>query len=97
VPLLSKNRLAPSTKLSLLASKTNKYFFNYDAVKDLNGGKQMKNLRGIPAERNLTEHPIEKPETLLERIILLGNKIGDTILDPFMSSGTTGVVAKRLV
>jgi len=32
----------------------------------------------------------------LERIILLGSKQGDTILDPFTGSGTTGVVAKRL-
>jgi site-specific DNA-methyltransferase (adenine-specific) len=32
----------------------------------------------------------------LERIILLGSKIGDTILDPFMGSGTTGAVAKKL-
>lgn len=32
----------------------------------------------------------------MERIILLGSKQGDTILDPFTGSGTTGVVAKRL-
>jgi site-specific DNA-methyltransferase (adenine-specific) len=32
---------------------------------------------------------------LLERIILIGTKEGDTVLDPFMGSGTTGVVAKK--
>jgi site-specific DNA-methyltransferase (adenine-specific) len=95
-PLLSKNRLAPSTELIWLASKTKNYFFDYDTAKELNGGKQMKNLWEIPAERHLTEHPTEKPETLLERIILLGSRIGDTILDPFMGSGTTGAVAKKL-
>jgi site-specific DNA-methyltransferase (adenine-specific) len=42
------------------------------------------------------ENPTEKPETLLERIILLGSRIGDTVLDPFMGSGTTGAVAKKL-
>jgi site-specific DNA-methyltransferase (adenine-specific) len=41
-------------------------------------------------------YPTEKPETLLERIILLGGRIGDTVLDPFMGSGTTGAVAKKL-
>jgi site-specific DNA-methyltransferase (adenine-specific) len=95
-PLLSKTRLAPSTELIWLASKSKNYYFDYDTAKELNGGKQMKNLWEIPAERHLTEHPTEKPETLLERVLLLGSKIGDTVLDPFMGSGTTGAVAKRL-
>jgi site-specific DNA-methyltransferase (adenine-specific) len=95
-PLLSKNRLAPSTELIWIASKSKKYYFDYDTAKMINGGKQMRNLWEINAERHKTSHPTEKPETLLERIILLGSKQGDTILDPFTGSGTTGVVAKRL-
>ena len=95
-PMLSKNRFAPSTELIWLASKTKTYYFDYDKAKEINGGKQMKNLWEIPAQRHLTEHPTEKPEILLERIILIGSKIGDTILDPFMGSGTTGTVAKKL-
>lgn len=95
-PLLSKNRLAPSTELIWVASKSKKYYFDYDMAKMINGGKQMRNLWEINAERHKTSHPTEKPETLLERIILLGSKEGDTILDPFTGSGTTGVVAKRL-
>ncbi|MTV58947.1 site-specific DNA-methyltransferase, partial [Streptococcus pneumoniae] len=42
------------------------------------------------------KHPTQKPEYLLERIILASTKEGDYILDPFVGSGTTGVVAKRL-
>lgn len=95
-PLLSKTRLAPSTELIWLASKTKKYFFDYEKAKFINGGKQMRNLWEINAQRHKTEHPTEKPETLLERIILLGSKQGDVILDPFMGSGTTGVVAKKI-
>lgn len=95
-PLLSKNRLAPSTELIWVASKSKKYYFDYETAKQLNGGKQMKNLWEINAERHKTIHPTEKPETLLERIILLGSKESDTVLDPFTGSGTTGVVAKRL-
>lgn len=95
-PLLSKTRLAPSTELIWIASKSKKYYFDYDTAKMINGGKQMRNLWQINAERHKTSHPTEKPETLLERIILLGSKQGDTILDPFTGSGTTGVVAKRL-
>ncbi len=56
----------------------------------------MRNLWTIPASRHVTSHPTEKPEKLLERIIQLGSKLGDMVLDPFMGSGTTGVVAKKL-
>lgn len=95
-PLIQKNRFVPSTELIWVASKSKKYFFNYEMATKLSNGKQMRNLWEIPAERHKTPHPTEKPEKLLERIILIGSKEGDTILDPFMGSGTTGVVAKRL-
>ena len=95
-PQLQPNRLAPSTELIWLASKSKKYYFDYLKAKKLNGGKQMRNLWTLTAKRHKTEHPTEKPEDLLERIILLGSKEEDIILDPFMGSGTTGVVAKRL-
>jgi len=95
-PQLQPNRLAPSTELIWLASKNKKYYFDYKKAKELNEGKQMRNLWTITAKRHITIHPTEKPEELLERIILLGSKKGGTILDPFMGSGTTGAVAKRL-
>jgi len=56
----------------------------------------MKNLWEINAERHKTIHPTEKPETLMQRIILIASKEGDTVLDPFTGSGTTGAVAKKL-
>lgn len=43
-----------------------------------------------------TEHPAQYPEELIERIIKTGSNKGDLILDPFMGSGTTAVVAKKL-
>lgn len=43
-----------------------------------------------------TGHPAQYPEQLIERIILTGSNPGDIILDPFMGSGTTAVVAKKL-
>lgn len=43
-----------------------------------------------------TDHPTQKPEKLLAKIILASSKKGDLILDPFLGSGTTAVVAKKL-
>jgi len=94
-PLLSRNRLVPSTETIWVASKSKKYYFNYELAREMNKGKQMRNLWILKAKKHITPHPTEKPEELLERIILLGSKEGDTVLDPFMGSGTSGVVAKR--
>ena len=95
-PLASCNRLVPSTELIWVASKSKKYYFNYDEAKRINQGKQMRNLWMINAQRHKTPHPTEKPETLLDRIIRIGSRKGDLVIDPFMGSGTTGVVAHRL-
>ncbi len=43
-----------------------------------------------------TGHPTQKPEKLIAKLILAGTKEGDFILDPFLGSGTTAVVAKKL-
>lgn len=43
-----------------------------------------------------TEHPTQKPEKLLAKIILASTNPGDLILDPFLGSGTTSVVARKL-
>jgi site-specific DNA-methyltransferase (adenine-specific) len=51
-------------------------------------------LRGGKGGRAL--HPTQKPEELLRRIIIASSNKGDVVLDPFMGSGTTGAVAKKL-
>jgi len=43
-----------------------------------------------------TEHPTQKPEKLLAKIILASSNKGDVVFDPFLGSGTTAVVAKKL-
>ena len=43
-----------------------------------------------------TSHPAQYPEELIERIVLSTTDKGDLVLDPFMGSGTTAVVAKKL-
>lgn len=46
--------------------------------------------------RENTEHPAQKPEKLLAKLILASSNPGDVVLDPFLGSGTTAVVAKKL-
>ena len=43
-----------------------------------------------------TDHPTQKPEKLIAKLILASSKEGDVVFDPFLGSGTTSVVAKKL-
>lgn len=43
-----------------------------------------------------TDHPTQKPEKLIAKLILASSKVGDVVFDPFLGSGTTSVVAKKL-
>jgi len=43
-----------------------------------------------------TDHPTQKPEKLIAKLVLASSKEGDFVLDPFLGSGTTAVVAKKL-
>ncbi len=78
--------------------------FNYQAMKALNEGIQMRSDWLLPicggAERirdaGRKAHPTQKPEALLHRVILSSSHVGDLVLDPFFGTGTTGAVAKRL-
>lgn len=92
-----------STETILWAKKNEKkakHYFNYALMKSLNGDKQMKDVwTGAltpKSEKTFGKHPTQKPEYILERIILASTKKGDLIIDPFCGSGTTGLVAKRL-
>lgn len=43
-----------------------------------------------------TEHPTQKPEKLIAKLILASSEEGNFVFDPFLGSGTTAVVAKKL-
>ena len=43
-----------------------------------------------------TQHPTQKPEKLIAKLILASSKKGDVVFDPFLGSGTTSVTAKKL-
>lgn len=101
-PNLSCRYFNFSTEYIIWARKYQKksHKFNYDVMKRLNGDKQMTDVWKIPAvgkwEKTCGKHPTQKPLRLLYRIILASTNEGDTILDPFAGSSTTGIAANLL-
>jgi len=97
-PNLSCRYFTHSTETVIWAAKNkkSKHYINMQFMKELSHTGQAFNLWNIPLTRHKTPHPTEKPESLMERIVLIGSREGDMILDPFMGSGTTGVVVCRL-
>ena len=88
-----------STEFVIWARKMRKvpHKFNYELMKELNGGKQMSDVWRMPAigrwEKTCGKHPTQKPLRLLVRMILASTNQGDWILDPFSGSSTTGIAA----
>src|SRR5690606_13306992 len=107
MPNFRGKRLTNAHETMIWASKTEgaKYTFNYEALKSLNEGVQMRSDWVLPictgGERlkdadGAKAHPTQKPEALLHRILVGSTNPGDVVLDPFFGTGTTGAVAKML-
>ena len=85
-------------------NKKSKYTFNYQSLKCFNDDLQMRSDWTLPicnGKERLKKngkkiHSTQKPEALLYRIILATTNKGDSIFDPFLGTGTTAVVAKKL-
>ena len=96
---------AHETLIWAARQRDSRYRFNYASMKSLNDDLQMRSDWLIPLctgeerlrnEHGLKLHPTQKPEALLHRIILSSTNVDDVILDPFLGSGTTAAVAKKL-
>ncbi len=96
---------AHETLIWAAKGRNSRYKFNYQGLKSLNDDLQMRSDWTMPlctgAERlrnahGLKLHPTQKPEALLHRVIVAATSPGDVILDPFLGTGTTAAVAKRL-
>lgn len=96
---------AHETMIWATKSEKSKPTFNYEALKALNDGVQMRSDWVLPicngherlkdAQGNKA-HPTQKPESLLHRVLIGSTNVGDVVLDPFFGTGTTGAVAKKL-
>ena len=101
-PTLSRNYFNFTTEYLVWARKSEKvtHYFNCDLMEQLNGGARMGDVWRIPFvaswEMKQGKHPTQKPLRLLYRILLSSTREGETILDPFAGSCTTGIAANLL-
>lgn len=95
---------AHETLLWCSKAKNSPYTFNYKTMKYLNGNKQDRSvwklgicqgIERLKGKDGKKLHSTQKPESLLDKIILSSTKPNDIILDPFFGTGTTGAVAKK--
>jgi modification methylase len=107
MPNFRGKRLTNAHETLIWASKeeASKYTFNYEALKSLNDGIQMRSDWVLPictGHERIKDgngdkaHPTQKPESLLHRVLVATTNPGDVVLDPFFGTGTTGAVAKML-
>ena len=96
---------AHETLIWAARGQDSRYRFNYQAMKALNDDLQMRSDWTLPLctgperlrnQHGLKLHPTQKPEALLHRILLASTSPGDVVLDPFLGTGTTAAMAKRL-
>jgi site-specific DNA-methyltransferase (adenine-specific) len=101
-PNFSCRYFTHSTEQIIWARKNEKvpHFFNYELMKELNEGTQMKDVWKLPAiapwEKSCSKHPTQKPLSVLTRLILASTEQNAWILDPFTGSSTTGIAANLL-
>ncbi|WP_341863357.1 site-specific DNA-methyltransferase [Gymnodinialimonas sp. 57CJ19] len=107
MPNFRGKRFTNAHETMIWASKDegSKYTFNYEALKELNEGIQMRSDWVLPIcnggerlkdDKGDKAHPTQKPESLLHRVLVGSTNPGDVVLDPFFGTGTTGAVAKAL-
>lgn len=98
-PLIYKTRFKYSYEFIIWATKGKCKTFNYNEMYKINN-EEMHDVWNLYAvqmnEKKFGYHPTQKPEELMERIIKSTSNQGDYVLDPFMGSGTTCYVAKKL-
>ena len=111
MPNMTRRVFTHATEFVIWAVKGAGWTFNYEKIKEINpekqkdgAEKQMRDFWELPLVQGKERargqdgkalHPTQKPEEMLKRIILASSNENDTVLDPFLGSGTTAVVAQR--
>jgi len=112
MPNMTKRVFTHSSEFVVWAVKGKNWAFNYNELKEINPDrqkdgslKQMRDVWPIPlvqgkerlrGENGRAAHPTQKPEEMLKRLLIATSNKGDLVLDPFLGSGTTAVIAQKL-
>jgi site-specific DNA-methyltransferase (cytosine-N4-specific) len=95
MPESVKNRPTNATEEIFLFAKSPAYFYDANGVREPSGAN-LRNHWTLSHDLGGNGHPAAFPRELARRCILLGSRDGDTVLDPFSGSGTTGLAAAEL-
>lgn len=95
MPESVKNRPTSATEEVFMFAKSPAYFYDPNGVRE-ESGANLRNHWILSPDSSRSGHPATFPRELARRCILLGSREGDTILDPFGGSGTTGIAANEL-
>lgn len=95
MPESVKNRPTSATEEVFMFAKSPAYFYDPNGVRETSGAN-LRNHWVLNPDSSRSGHPATFPRELARRCILLGSREGDTILDPFSGSGTTGIAANEL-
>lgn len=94
MPESVKNRPTNATEEIFMFAKSPAYFYDSKGVRE-ESGANLRNYWILNPDSNRSGHPATFPRELARRCILLGSREGDTVLDPFGGSGTTGIAANE--
>ena len=93
MPESVKNRPSNATEEVFLFAKRPSYFYDSHGVRE-ESGANLRNYWMLGPDPSGNGHPAAFPRELVRRCVRLATRRGDTVLDPFGGSGTTGAVAQ---
>ncbi|MHC4444531.1 MAG: DNA-methyltransferase [Planctomycetota bacterium] len=97
MPESVKDRPTKAHEYLFLLTKSEKYYYDHDAIKEHNGSstRNIRSVWNVNTEAYPNAHFATFPPALIEPCILAGSKKGDYVLDPFFGSGTVGLVCLK--
>lgn len=94
MPESVRNRPTNATEEVFLFAKCPSYFYDCHGVRE-ESGANLRNYWRLGPDSSGNGHPAAFPRELVRRCLRLATRVGDTVLDPFGGSGTTGAVAQE--
>ena len=94
MPESVRDRCTKSHEYIFLLSKSQNYYFDVDTIKEQS--RRKRSVWNVNTKPNKQSHFATYPPELITPCILAGSEENDIVLDPFMGSGTTAMVARSL-